>query len=91
MQEPIKEALIKDALTAYLTEPFTIQSIVEVDGEYIRDHESDPQEIPKDTYDWIERVWLVRLRRDQGMYVDSRYTESFYVATPVEHPVVLRG
>ena len=86
----VKDAYIREALASYLNEPFTIHSIVEVDGEYIRDHQSDPQEIPTDTYNWIERVWLVHLRRDHGWYVDEDYTEAFFVAIPVEHPVVLK-
>jgi len=90
-QETIKDTLIREALVSHLHEPFTIKSIEEVDGEYIRQHQSDPQEIPEDTYNWIERVWLVQLRRDYGWYVDEMYTESFYVAVPVEDPIVLKG
>ncbi len=56
--QPIKEAYINDALREEIIEPFTIEDIQEVDGDYIMSHQSDPQEIPADTYNWIERVWL---------------------------------
>jgi len=83
--QPIKEAFINDALREEIIEPFTIQDIQEVDGDYIMSHQSDPQEIPADTYDWIERVWLVRVRLSTG------YERSYYVAIPVEGAVVLKG
>ncbi len=81
--QPIKEVYINDALREEIEEPFTVDEILEVDGDYIRDHMWDPQEIPHGAYDWIERVWLVRLRLSTG------YTRSYYVAIPVEHPVVM--
>ncbi len=90
-QEPIKEAYIREALASYLKEPFTITSIEEVDGEYIRNHQSDPQEIPEDTYNWIERVWFVHLRLVSGWYVDENAADAYYVAIPVEHPVILES
>ncbi len=74
--QPIKEAYINDALHEEIIEPFTIQDIQEVDGE---------QEIPSDTYDWIERVWLVKIRLSTG------YERLYYVAIPVEGAVVLKG
>lgn len=81
--QPIKEPYINDALRKEIAEPFTIEEILEVDGDYIHDHARDPQEIPHDAYNWIERVWLVRLRLQTG------YKRSYYVAIPVEGPVVM--